>query len=545
MVKLTEKNIKLLEERISRPQAISSIGSEWAEILDRESINLEVACEVFCALIKSKSRGGDILIRGTGILKGLITTALSSCSYKWFFREENSIPFEEESFDLTVDIDPYTLLLSDDSRSISFKTLEFQQKYLEKLSEHRERVAGLLSAHNASSDNVVFFVAKQAYFNQTRISSSLRACGIKSVSVVLYPALKAHKLGYFDDVICTDLASFLEWLSTADRPVIHTQAWAFRQHIPVLIDAFLPRSGKQIVDLMDLNSLLLPRSRISALAPYIQQTWGETALANNDLQQKCERYLFESSHAILYQYDEGVKHKLLKNADTTSKWVQFFCYPSQEFFTNRHSSNCSDKKNRLVFVGGVTPNNGRHPAELFGDSQLIDLAKIVVEQDIELDVYNNPLRGSYSSFSSQYGEHLALSESYENYNFREGDLPDKIVSKIAAYDFGVMLYEWQAAFLLGEDHFRHIMPTKLFTYLEAGLPILVSEKLEAVSSFVEKNMCGARVSPSELRDLPGFIESLDYDALKAGVLATREALSMHKNMAKLISVYGFDDLLCH
>ena len=75
-------------------------------------------------------------------------------------------------------------------------------------------------------------------------------------------------------------------------------------------------------------------------------------------------------------------------------------------------------------------------------------------------------------------------------------------------------------------------------YLEAGLPLLVSRRGQATAQLAEEHGFGVGVSDEQLRAFPEFLRGLDLPALQRGVLKAREALSMDRQIPRLLDLYS-------
>ncbi|WP_020484846.1 hypothetical protein [Methylomonas sp. MK1] len=529
-----------------RPSALAALGDGWRELLNGESFNHEAYANALVCVLQEYLPRGTVTIRGISPVTSLLCEQLTALPYQVEIdpldnptnrRHFCGVPLQRGGAgDAVLEGFIYDDCKLAPANVFSIRSAKVQKAYALFLYQHRCRLAGRLNQLLTGDNPMVIFVAKNAYYNQLRMSASLRKRGVHTVAVTFNPDLRDHKSGYFDDILTTDLLSFLLWLQTAQGAVLHTQGWLFRYHIPVLIDAFLPDNCRQFVELMDINSFFLPTDTLPKLLPYMRQTWGEEVAELQRVQLACEQYLVIHADGIIYQGSSRIVD-LFGGLSQRNRWLQFLCYPLPEFCVADRSKRSIPKHARLVFAGGVPPLNSKHPAALFGDAQLVDTVKTIVSQGLELDVFNNPLKMAEEDYLNVYAAHLELAEQYPNYRFLKGELPGRIAQIISNYDFGLIVYDYSDELLVGPEHFKTLIPAKLFTYLEAGLPVLVSCRAEATAEFVERYGCGVAISSTELRDLPNFLRNLDWDSLRAGVVEARECLSMDKQVQRLIDFY--------
>ncbi|WP_150050895.1 glycosyltransferase family protein [Methylomonas rhizoryzae] len=417
-----------------------------------------------------------------------------------------------------------------------FSNQRFGEFYLGFLAEHRRDLTEKLTGCIAADRPVVVFTAKKVYFNQLRMSKVLRDKGYRTIALVFDCSMAQHQAGFFDEVIYTDLLSFLLFLNKFDEDVLlHTQGWLFRYHIPVIIDMYKSTRCKQIIEMMDSQSFYLPESLFSKFPNSLKQAWGDNVLENHAVQLACEYYIVHHSDGVIFNGDETYREPLVKrdSQGLRDKHLAFPALPLKDFF---YISNQSNQQKRLVFVGGIPPLTNNRPHELFGDSQLLNLVKSLIDSGCYLDIYNNPLLAPESEYKRLYPDYMDMAKSSDRFNFYAGDMPQYINQIISAYDIGLMVYDFCGTYA-GDLHFKHLIPTKLFNYLEAGLPVLVSERFSAVCNIVKEYDIGVIIGPDELDLIPEIVAVTDIARLKKNVVAAREKLQMHNNIDRLTGFY--------
>ena len=183
---------------------------------------------------------------------------------------------------------------------------------------------------------------------------------------------------------------------------------------------------------------------------------------------------------------------------------------------------------RLVFAGKVT-NKDVFP-QIFGDLYYIPIIRSLTKQGLSVDIF-----ASHSRDKQQYQEQFSdyLQEETDNSQFviHQGIPIRELVSKLSIhFDFGLILHYLPDDLLVGEAHLDSGLPSKLFTYLAAGLPIIVSEQYVYVASWVLKHKVGIVVRECEIDHLAALLKRVDYKLLCKNVQKVQEQLPLKKNM---------------
>jgi hypothetical protein len=81
------------------------------------------------------------------------------------------------------------------------------------------------------------------------------------------------------------------------------------------------------------------------------------------------------------------------------------------------------------------------------------------------------------------------------------------------------------------------MGTKNYTYLEAGLPILVNDEYSYCKELVEKNSIGIAVKSKDLRNIDQILKSVDIYNLKKNVKKFNVKNNLFEKYNELSSFY--------
>lgn len=399
-----------------------------------------------------------------------------------------------------------------------------------------ERIDALRDELRSAGRRTVVFIAKNVFFNQQRYALSLRDRGWTAVVVSLCELRGTHHRQHFDAAFQIDPDCLFPRLHELTDVVIHSQGWLNAYHFPVLVEACRADGVRHIAEMMDVQSFFFPDEQ--AVAAEIVQCWGADGLAHIRLQKCCERYLVEQCAGLVFCGGDVHQKALAPQAADSPRFLNFPSYPLQRYFAAARAlaQPAAGESWRLVFAGGIPPYGARHPHALFGDAQLLPVAEALVAQGLQVDVYLNPCMVPASRPQENYPEYYALQERRLGFRFQVGLLPEQLAPHIASYHFGLMLYDFTGS-RVGDLHFKAVIPSKLFQYLEAGLPVLVSARLQSVCALVHRYGIGLVIEEGGLADVARRLRACDYARLRSNVLRAREALSMESQISRLEALY--------
>ncbi|HEY5564374.1 MAG TPA: hypothetical protein VIL33_02205, partial [Rhodothermia bacterium] len=133
-------------------------------------------------------------------------------------------------------------------------------------------------------------------------------------------------------------------------------------------------------------------------------------------------------------------------------------------------------------------------------------------------------------------EYYRIDAANEYFHLHAPVPQSKLAGELQQFDFGILpFFEGHSG--LREEKMRFSTTMKLFNYLEAGLPVIVSRDLEYQAWILNRGGVGLAISASDIADLRRLIEATDYAALLRDVAIYRERLSLRKNLPRLVDFY--------
>jgi hypothetical protein len=121
---------------------------------------------------------------------------------------------------------------------------------------------------------------------------------------------------------------------------------------------------------------------------------------------------------------------------------------------------------------------------------------------------------------------------------RAGVPPDRLAVEIARYDYGFLVFDiTPETFAAGKEMMRHAVGTKLFSYLEAGLPVVVNTEYPYTARWVEEYGMGIALHSSELGTLRERLKAYDYAQAVRNIRNFHETNGMPVRIGDLIGFY--------
>lgn len=210
--------------------------------------------------------------------------------------------------------------------------------------------------------------------------------------------------------------------------------------------------------------------------------------------------------------------------------IQWMEYCDEDLFADTNAKKLSgeDGELHLVFTGSIS-SDPKYRYKYF-----IPLGKQLAKQKIHFHIYPTPFECIISK------EYIELDKKEKYFHFHK-PVPFKELSmEIAKYDWGLFIhpiYGEKNIPRMTQDKVRVSMGNKLFSYLEAALPVIVSDHLEIVKETIEKYRIGFAIRDKELPSLKEMIKSCDYAGLRKNVLKVRNELSLKNQVYNLVEFY--------
>jgi len=415
---------------------------------------------------------------------------------------------------------------------------EYLTKFIEEY-QKRVTVTDLINKINSPSHKKkILYVTSAPTFNMVRQSIYLRKCGYETILLMERNlSLTSFYEKYFDLVfVFNSIYTLYYILKEANPYLVHVQGTTRNaNHFGIL--AKLLSKCKVIFNFYDIPITTIAKGEdiVSAGKELVDagDTGGSAEEVKLDL--FSERFACERCDGIIYSYAPRVEEILKNRYRIRSPMLEFHSYTCDEFMRN-NSRKYSDEdgKIHLVYGGHVSPSN--MPKKFRGDTQFHSIIEKLIRQGICFDIYI--LDARWRKIRREYADYIRMSENNPLFNFKQGMILENSTREFSKYDFGAMIYPFDKEMLIKDtEHAQMRLPDKFFTYMEAGLPILISEESQYGAKLVREYEMGIVVSQKDLDNLHKIIDRYDREKLKANVKRAREELSMKRNIGRLVKFY--------
>lgn len=373
----------------------------------------------------------------------------------------------------------------------------------------------------------VIYVAEFAYFNLCRQSQALREKGLRTAIIVQHPNSMEGKDVWFDGVFSSyrGVNVLYNILRNTKAPLIHVQGWLTYHFMGVLARSARP-DAKVVVEFNDIPELVSDNE-------FLELAFGDHVAK---LDRRSEVLVHQLSDGLIYNVDPRSGDALSEKFESKGEHITFHCYPTRQLcHTDQEYRPPAERQDatKLVFVGSLPPTS--HPRELYGDVQLMPMIRELLGLGFEFDVLLPP---THYIDNPAYGDYRYLHDEDKGFRFRNGVYPEQLSETIAGFDYGVMFYRFPEHLRIGKPHFDFMMPSKFYSFLEAGLPILISEEFKYVGSIVREHGLGLTLPQDDITRLDEVLARHDPMEFRSNIEAYRKTIHMEDMIHEVVDFYN-------
>ena len=395
-------------------------------------------------------------------------------------------------------------------------------------------LADFISSVNSRDGNrTVVFVAMMPYFVILREAIALRRRGYRAhlLSLSPLPAGLSELFGkHFDAVADTQQSPRLlrAVLSRLQADVLHVQCWMWTY---ILGRLAIEQRGRAAVicEFYDITSVYADRAALSL-------KW-QPALVDVDV--AMEAYVLNHADGIVSRLSaEALDFWVAEHRISPPPILEMQAWPTAEFMPAAEMPRQEpDGPPRLVYAGGLIPVDADHPPELFPEVGMPKAFDALLRGGARIDVYSNP-QTAVDPNDPAYGAYARLAREFETFRILPGVPPDALSRTIGGYDFGLLLFDFdQERSRMRDVQRRGVVATKIFAYLEAGLPIIVNAEYEHMARIAVDNGVGLAVASADIPGLTARLATFDHAAARAAVGRFNARNGMDQHIGGLTRLY--------
>lgn len=186
---------------------------------------------------------------------------------------------------------------------------------------------------------------------------------------------------------------------------------------------------------------------------------------------------------------------------------------------------------QLVYAGGVAGSH-RDPKR-YGNIQFHQTIETLTKQGIHFHIYPSP-----SNVGADTNEYIDIAKKNKLFHYHEPIYQEKLADELSKYDLGLLPF-FKHFSEQSELKLKYATTLKLFNYLEAGLPVVVSKDISYQSWIIERNAIGVAITYNDLLSLKNILINCNYIDLKKNISGLiSNSLSLRKNTKRLIEFYN-------
>lgn len=380
----------------------------------------------------------------------------------------------------------------------------------------------------------VVFIAEIPYFQVVRESIALRGKGYSTFLIYADTPdsrlSELHKESFDASVaLPRSLFAFAGVMEAIDAPLIHLQVSMFELDFPISRFAAEHKgAAKCVSEFYDILSLWCEFDELNKVFPEL-----------SDYSFASERAVVRDSDAFTCRFPPQAIDDLSKFHGTNKEIIEFHPYPLPEFSapsSDKYSR--SDGLIRIVYAGRVVklePDGSFEWPQLRIGGYLYDTFRRITAQNMALDFFMDP------NFDIRHREGYELYQEMamldDLFSLQLGVWPDKFPEAISHYDFGLNMIAVDKSKLRNRKTQFLALGTKIFTYLEAGLPVIVNREWSHAASIIEENGLGIPIYSDELDRLHEIIANFDYSQSYENIQKFNKDNNLHKRIETLTGLY--------
>ncbi len=216
--------------------------------------------------------------------------------------------------------------------------------------------------------------------------------------------------------------------------------------------------------------------------------------------------IFCKAKLVLSHYNENQSKKWSDEYNVDQSRFLFFPeYCNKNKFLSKQTIDKQNKTINLVFAGTIPPSS--YPEEFYFTKGIVRSVKKLAAQDMTISLVVPPEYYQYiCKENSLYKDVLYENKFNNNFNLIQGEELNAAV--INNFDYGFFILEYTNK---NEYLNKYAVPSKFAFYLEAGIPMIINEKHEALSEIIKTNNLGLVFCNDDLNKLGSILRKITQE----------------------------------
>jgi len=237
-----------------------------------------------------------------------------------------------------------------------------------------------------------------------------------------------------------------------------------------------------------------------------------------------ERNCLTLADGIVSHGLEPIAAKRIYGIKKAPPLLYFPLYCDNDFFENSKKV-LSDDDIHIVYAGEI--HGAFRDSKQFGNVQFHWLINELSRQKIHFHGYPSPANPPMF-----YEEYKKISEVNEYFHLHKPVAQHELSRELSKYHFGIIPF-FKTNTGQSDDKYRYSTALKLFNFIEAGIPVLVSEDITFQSWLTLRYKAGISISKKDVGILREIIKKTGYEKIVNDLLVEREKISLKANIKRL------------
>lgn len=382
--------------------------------------------------------------------------------------------------------------------------------------------------NNETGAKRVVFIARRPFFQILREAYYLRKNGWRTFLIHMDMGGSDIQTGFEAVLVVPGHLWLLDTLiKRLDAEVFHVQC-LFMDNIMGVSVVRAERRGACVCEFYDVTSVFAPRDALCI-------KWNPRIV---DMELLLEKTVCREADAVITRFPAPVHEELRRRHGGLTRIIEFQPYPCPEFIC--YSDDKLSEKDgavRLVYAGMFVPKDKDYPKELFPERNQCETFRRLMAQGLRLDVFCASQQ-AFEVNEGTFADYHKLAEEDPHFRLLASAPPDVLAQAMAPYDFAINLFDLGLEESLNRDsHIKNVTSAKIFSYLEAGLPVIVTAEYEYMARIIEDNKLGFAVTGDEIDSVAELIKTFDYKSCVESIKSFNEEFGMDKQIKRITALY--------